>query len=59
MSGKQFHETRMGATFYEHTVPAIKKALERIANALEKQNELIAKQHGIDYENENMYDEWE
>lgn len=35
MSGPQFFETRMGATYYQATMPRIAKALEAIAKALE------------------------
>lgn len=37
--GPNFFQTRMGQKYYEHDVPRIADALERIANALEKQNE--------------------
>ena len=33
--GPQLHETRMGQTFYQGTMPRIARALERIANTLE------------------------
>lgn len=35
-NGPEFFQTRMGQSFYEGRVPAIAKALERIASALEK-----------------------
>ncbi len=35
----EFFQTQMGHLFYEGTIPRIAKALERIATALEKQNE--------------------
>lgn len=35
----EFFQTGMGQKFFEGTVPRIVKALERIADALEKQNE--------------------
>jgi hypothetical protein len=41
----EFYQTRMGYTFYEHTIPTIARelerlnaVLERIAAAMEKQN---------------------
>ena len=41
----EFYQTRMGKTFYDHTMPTIAKELgrlngllERIATAMEKQN---------------------
>ena len=34
----ELHETMMGNKFYSHDVPRIANALERIAEALEKQN---------------------
>ena len=34
--GPEFFQTRMGQAFYEGTMPRIAKALERIADALEK-----------------------
>ena len=36
----EFFQTRMGQIFYEGTVPRMVRALERIANALERANEL-------------------
>lgn len=39
--GPQFFQTGMGQKFFEVTVPRIATALERIATALEKQNEPI------------------
>ena len=33
--------TRYELEFYSHNVPAIRKALERIANALENQNQFV------------------
>ena len=38
----QFFQTVMGKHFYEGQVPRIASALVRIADALEKQNELAA-----------------
>ena len=35
----QFHETMYGKRFFDSQLPALIKALERIAKALEKQNE--------------------
>ena len=37
--GIEFFNTMMGRKYYEADVPRITKALERIADALEKQNE--------------------
>ena len=34
-----FHETQYGKRFFDSQLPKLIKALERIANALEKQNE--------------------
>lgn len=34
-----FFKTRMGARFYEHTMPEIAAQLKRIADALEKVND--------------------
>lgn len=36
--GIEFFQTGMGRTFFEGTLPRIASALERIADALEKQN---------------------
>ena len=36
----EFFLTRMGNKFFESSVPRIAEALERIAKAVEKQNEL-------------------
>ena len=49
--------TRAELEFYSHNVPAIRKALERIANALENQNQFVvnttkAKKHKAEYEAE-------
>lgn len=34
-----FHETQYGKRFFDSQLPRLIKSLERIANALEKQNE--------------------
>ena len=49
--------TRAELEFYSHNVPAIRKALERIADALENQNQFVvnttkAKNHKAEYEAE-------
>ena len=36
MSETPFHLTRMGARFYEHTVPELVKQITRLADALER-----------------------
>ena len=36
MSEVPFHATRMGARFYEHTVPELVKQITRLADALER-----------------------
>lgn len=36
----EFHESRIGRIFLEGTAPRIAEALERIATAIEQQNEL-------------------
>lgn len=47
----QFHETIRGKRFFDGQLPALIKALERIADALEKQNESKMKVRRIsDYE---------
>lgn len=35
MSDVPFHATRMGRTFYEHTMPELVKAINRLAKAIE------------------------
>ena len=45
--GPQFHETIRGRTFYESTMPTIARELKRVADALEKQNELKEKELGL------------
>ena len=35
MGDVEFHQTRMGRTFYEHTMPELARQLARIASALE------------------------
>ena len=36
MSGIQFHETRMGRTFIEHTVPELVRHIARLNDLLER-----------------------
>lgn len=36
----EFFQTVMGRKFYEYDIPRIAEALERIAKALERQNEI-------------------
>ena len=36
MTEVPFHQTRMGVRFYEHTVPELVSALERLAAAMER-----------------------
>lgn len=38
--GPQFHETGYGRTFFQSQLPNLIKALNRLADAMEKQNEL-------------------
>lgn len=38
--GPQFHETGYGRTFFQSQLPNQIKALNRLADAMEKQNEL-------------------
>lgn len=38
--GPQFHETGYGRTFFQSQLPNLIKALNRLAAAMEKQNEL-------------------
>ena len=42
--GPQFHETGYGRTFFQSQLPNLIKAINRLADAMEKQNEL--KQEG-------------
>ncbi len=35
MNGPEFFRTRMGHTFYEHTLPELVKQVARVADALE------------------------
>lgn len=41
----QFHETIFGKRFFERQLPDLIKQLSRIADALEKQNELKEKEN--------------
>lgn len=41
MSGLQFFQTRMGVRFFEKDVPALIKAINRLADATEKQCKLM------------------
>lgn len=50
MPAPEFHETKMGYNFYNRDVPKFIKAVERIADALEKmaeQNEAAEKKKNI------------
>ena len=38
--GPQYHETGYGRTFFQSQLPNLIKALNRLADAMEKQNEL-------------------
>ena len=38
--GPQFHETGYGKTFFQSQLPNLIKAINRLAEAMEKQNEL-------------------
>jgi len=38
--GPQFHETGYGRTFFQSQLPNLIKAINRLAYAMEKQNEL-------------------
>ena len=50
--GPQFHETGYGRTFFQSQLPNLIKALNRLAEAMEKQNEL--KQEGRNSEGSNL-----
>lgn len=43
-----FHETQYGKRFFDSQLPKLIKTLERIADALEKQNENKEKKSGHD-----------
>ena len=45
----EFHDTRKGRIFYEHTLPALVGALERLAVAMER----LAERHGDEPGTEN------
>jgi hypothetical protein len=47
----EFHETKMGAAFYQGTMPRIARALERIADALEKDK--------VEEERPDVYPDWQ
>ena len=38
--GPQFHETGYGRTFFQSQLPNLIKAINRLADAMEKENEL-------------------
>jgi len=42
--GLQLHETVYGKNFFEHQLPSLIKAINRLADAVEKQNELSKEQ---------------
>lgn len=50
----QFHETGYGRAFFQHQLPELIKSINRMASALELQNELIAKE---DNKNEDTKEE--
>lgn len=39
----RFHETGYGRKFFERQLPELIKAIKRVADALEKQNQLLEK----------------
>lgn len=39
--GLQFHETVYGKHYFEYQLPKLTDAIERLANAVEKQNRLL------------------
>lgn len=41
MSGPEFFQTGMGKTFFEGTLPRMVRAIERVATALEAQQEMV------------------
>lgn len=45
--GPQFHETGYGKTFFQSQLPCLIKAINRLAEAIEKHNEL--KQDKVKY----------
>ena len=47
----KFFETTMGAAFYQGTMPRIARALERIADALEKDK--------VEEERPDVYPDWQ
>ena len=49
----EFYQTIMGQRFYEATVPALVKQLERLNNNLEIQNELKDKERQRELEKES------
>ena len=50
----EFHETRRGQIFYDHQVPRIVKALERLADAVEESNRLKKIELEKDQENKGQ-----
>jgi hypothetical protein len=47
MSGPEFFQTGMGRTYYEHTLPALVKAMNRLADAKEAENKILSKFFGM------------
>jgi hypothetical protein len=39
-NGPEFFQTRMGQQYYEQTLPNLVKAIEHLATAIDKQNQL-------------------
>jgi len=48
MSGTEFFQTRMGARFYEGTMPKIAEQLERLNDNLEALIELLRNNHRLE-----------
>ena len=50
--GPQFHETIRGAKFFDHQLPALIKALNRVADEMEKNRLTDKKEEGRNSEGE-------
>ena len=48
MMGPEFFQTRMGQKYYEHDIPALIEAVNRLADAIEKQNLLTESREKTD-----------
>jgi hypothetical protein len=52
----EFFQTRMGQRFYEHTVPSLVSAIERLAAAVERMNDIQQQKEDHDSQSRTQED---